>query len=247
LLNTTLTRLLAGTPAGSLEPELLKQLAGQDARVSFSQSGEDCVAAFYLAKLKEKGVVVDIGAYHPFRFSNTFLFHLMGWKCICVDASPDSIALLKKVRPSDTSVCALVSDRKETMKFFSFAEGAWNTTNAAIVNELEGRETGGTKLVKSTEVEAIPIMDLLDQTVGQRKIDLLDIDVEGMDLRLVSAIDFRRYAPAVILAELSRAEIQKSPLREHLASGGYSLHGHCGNTAVLVRDAAFETDQERQG
>lgn len=235
-LNTELSRMLEAAPHVQLDLELLRELAGRDAMVSFSQCGEDRVVASHLAQLPEKGIVVDIGAYHPFRFSNTFLFHLMGWKCVSVDANPESVALLEKVRPTDTNVCALVSDRQETLKYFSFAEGAWNTTREGAVSLLEGREQGGTKLVAASELEAVPIMELLDRTVGGNNIDLLDIDVEGMDTRLLLGIDFSRHAPAVILVEIQPQELEKPEIKDHLASGGYRLAGRCGHTALLVRD-----------
>jgi FkbM family methyltransferase len=236
-MNAPLARMLKAAPHVKLTPELLQQLVRQDAQVSFSQFGEDRAALFHLQQVKDKGIVVDIGAYHPFRFSNTFLFHLMGWKCVCVDASEESIALLNQVRPTDTNVCALVSDRSERMTFFAFAEGAWNTTNAATAPMLEARTQDGTKLVSSTEKEAIPISDLLDRTVHSNTIDLLDIDVEGMDERLLLGLDLRRHAPRIILAEVAEKVLHDSPLGMHLAGAGYTLKGHCGHTAVIVRDA----------
>jgi FkbM family methyltransferase len=235
-LRSVLSRMLEAAPHVKLDEDLRRQLLSSDAQVSFSQFGEDCAAAFFLNQIKERGVIVDIGAYHPFRFSNTFLFHLMGWKCVCVDASEKSIALLNQVRPADTHVCALVSDRREKLTFYSFAEGAWNTTNAAAATMLENRSQDGTTLIETTEVETVPINELLDNTVGKQAIDLLDVDVEGMDVRLLLGIDFARHAPAVILAEIQERELREPPLGDHLASGGYQLKGYCGHTAILVRN-----------
>lgn len=40
---------------------------------SFSQHGEDVVLAAFFYK-NYKGVYINIGAHHPFRFSNTYYF-----------------------------------------------------------------------------------------------------------------------------------------------------------------------------
>ena len=45
----------------------------------------------------QNGFYVDIGAFHPYRFSNTFYFYLRGWKGINVDATPNSMLLFEKV------------------------------------------------------------------------------------------------------------------------------------------------------
>ena len=42
------------------------------ARASYSQEGEDLIIQ-KIVNFKKKGFYVDIGAHHPFRYSNTFL------------------------------------------------------------------------------------------------------------------------------------------------------------------------------
>ena len=46
----------------------------------FSQSGEDVITHVLLRNEKVKGMFVDFGAYHPFKFSNTFTLYLDGWR-----------------------------------------------------------------------------------------------------------------------------------------------------------------------
>ena len=47
----------------------------------FSQNGEDLILN-RLFENKTNGFFVDIGAHHPVRFSNTYLFYLNGWSGI---------------------------------------------------------------------------------------------------------------------------------------------------------------------
>jgi FkbM family methyltransferase len=235
LLNSPIARLLDKSTDTALTPEQRAQLIGWEHRITFSQNGEDIAAAFHLSGETEKGMMVDIGAYHPFRFSNTFLFHLQGWPCVSVDASAESIAVFNQVRPGDTNLCCLVSDKEETLEFFQFAEGAWNTTNASVVSTLEARGLKETQLVEKSQRTTVPIMQLLETHVGNKKFDLLDIDVEGMDAQLLLGIDLKRFRPRVILAEIGEKTLQSDPMRTHLEQAGYKVRGHCGHTSVIVR------------
>ena len=53
---------------------------------------------------------MDIGAYHPFRQSNTAYFWLMGWSGVNVDASPRSIRIFKKNRKTNRNVWSAIVD-----------------------------------------------------------------------------------------------------------------------------------------
>lgn len=52
----------------------------------FSQEGD-----IRLFNDSSSGIYVDIGAHHPFRFSNTYVFYKRGWRGINVDAMPGSM------------------------------------------------------------------------------------------------------------------------------------------------------------
>jgi len=66
----------------------------------YSQGAEDIILASIFGN-REKGFWVDVGAHHPQRFSNTYLFSLKGWTGINIDALPGSMAIFKKMRPND--------------------------------------------------------------------------------------------------------------------------------------------------
>jgi FkbM family methyltransferase len=234
--NNPLRRSLNESKSTVLDAEQLSKLAGWEHRVSFSQNAEDIAASFYLAQEKEKGVIVDIGAYHPYRFSNTFLFHLQGWRCVSVDACQASVDLFNQIRPADINLCCLVSDREERLEFFEFAEGAWNTTNANMVSVLQERGLQETQLVAKKEKQTVPIMQLLEEHVGGNKFDLLDVDVEGMDAKLLLAIDLKIFRPKVILAEISERSVREEPMLSHLRNAGYRVRGYCGHTCLIIRE-----------
>src|SRR6476646_5268501 len=64
---------------------------------SYSQEGEDRVLASLLFKIRggkevTDGFYVDVGAHHPFKYSNTCFFYARGWQGINIDAWPGSMA-----------------------------------------------------------------------------------------------------------------------------------------------------------
>ena len=70
---------------------------------SYSQEGEDLIIN-RLIDSKKNGFYIDIGAHHPFRFSNTYKFYKMGWNGINIDAMPGSMKLFREKRPRDINI-----------------------------------------------------------------------------------------------------------------------------------------------
>ena len=63
-----------------MRKKMLKWLSLCDkfANVSYSHEGEDIVLS-NLFSGKKQGFYIDVGAHHPKRFSNTYLFYKKGW------------------------------------------------------------------------------------------------------------------------------------------------------------------------
>lgn len=70
---------------------------------SYAQQGEDLILREIL-NYASTGFYVDVGAHHPFRFSNTYLFYKQGWRGINIDAMPGSMTLFHRFRPRDINI-----------------------------------------------------------------------------------------------------------------------------------------------
>src|SRR5829696_7661265 len=83
----------------------------QDAysRKSYSQEGEDLILERIFLEQK-KGFYVDVGAHHPKRFSNTFLFYKLGWFGINIDAMPGSMSAFESARPRDINLEVAIAE-----------------------------------------------------------------------------------------------------------------------------------------
>src|ERR1700726_1466588 len=77
--------------------------------LAYSQDGEDMILR-RLFERQKSGFYVDVGAHHPYRFSNTCYFYRRGWRGINIDPNPEAIAAFRRDRPHDINVCVGVSE-----------------------------------------------------------------------------------------------------------------------------------------
>lgn len=88
----------------------------------------------------------------------------------------------------------------------------------------EDRAPGLSSHIEASTVATISFGDLMDK-FQVRRIDVLQIDAEGMDAQLLSWFPFERLKPAVVhyeIAHMAPGELEKT--RTGLVSLGYSLH-----------------------
>src|SRR5579862_4112028 len=169
---------------------------------SYSQEGEDMVImSFFEGKKKYKGFYVDVGAHHPYRYSNTLFFYQRGWRGINIEPTPSVMKLFNIFRRKDTNLNIGITDKKDKLTFYCFNEPALNGFSKEHSEELN-RTSKLYKIIKEIEVETYPLADVLDKYLppGQ-KIDFLTIDVEGFDLIVLKSNNWAKYKPSFILVE----------------------------------------------
>jgi FkbM family methyltransferase len=169
-------------------------------RHSYAQEGEDLILAEIFGP-KRNGFFVDVGAHHPRRFSNTYHFYkFRGWRGINIDAMPGGMRAFDRVRPDDINIEAAVSDVSVTLPFFVFNETALNTFDPALAAERDG--FGDYRLERTVDLKTVTLQSLLDRHLpADRTIDLMSIDVEGLDLQVLRSNDWDRHRPGVVLVE----------------------------------------------
>src|ERR1039457_5849033 len=88
--------------------------------VYFSQFGEDTFLDYYFFG-RRTGFYVDVGAFHPFNISNTYIFYKRGWRGINIEPNPASFRAFLKYRPRDINLNVAV-DRHDTELLFNCIE-----------------------------------------------------------------------------------------------------------------------------
>lgn len=189
-LKRLLVRALAGHPSLSIDEYTYP---------SWSQSGEDRILDWLFGG-RHTGFFVDIGAHHPQRYSNTYMLYLKGWRGINVDAMPGSMEPFRRVRPNDINLEIGISRQRQTLTYYSFDDPALNGFSPELAEER--RKWNPDKVVAEHQIQTFPLSEVLDKHVPSgTEIDLLSVDVEGLDYEVLSSNDWDRYRPKVVIVE----------------------------------------------
>ena len=201
--------------------------------LAYSQDGEDMILR-RLFEHQTHGFYVDVGAHHPYRFSNSCYFFRRGWAGINIDPNPDAIDAFRRDRPSDINVCVGVSDKAGELSFHFFNEPALNTFDADLA--AERARLPDYRLVKTRSIPVRRLDDLLTEYLPRdRKIDFMSIDVEGMDLSVLRSNDWSRFRPALLLVEAHErtvAAVENDPVNLFAVGSGYRLIAKTLNTLI---------------
>lgn len=195
----------------------------------YSQDGEE----LFLRETfegKKQGTYVDIGANHPYRFSNTWWAYQKGWRGINVEPDIKNYKLLKALRSEDANINCGVSDKEGEMVYYEFQESALNT-----FCKEEAERLGN--YISERKVSVCKMSTILEQ-YGISEIDFMDIDVEGMELQVLSSINWDNVSVKYILLEqrgLNLAEVLQSEEYAFLAQQGYEAICKFDRTVVYER------------
>ncbi|MCO7246812.1 FkbM family methyltransferase [Halomonas sp. Mc5H-6] len=206
------------------------------ARKSYSQEGEDLILMRFFEN-KDDGFYVDVGAHHPKRFSNTYLFYKKGWCGINIDAKPGSMEAFKEKRCRDINIEKPISEKPMTLTYYMFNEPALNGFSKEISESRDG--VNGFKVESKIKLNTERLDRILDEYISPgTEIDFLSIDVEGLDFEVIKSLDLARYNPKFILVEIlgsSLSELLDSEISQYLLSYGYKLYGKAVNTVFFKK------------
>lgn len=168
---------------------------------SYSQDGEDIVLKNFFEDIKKtKGFYVDVGAHHPYRFSNTALFYKNGWNGINIEPTPSLFKKFTRLRKRDINLNIGISNTQDSLNFYEFNEGAYNTFDASKVDSILAKSPKYT-LVNTQKIDLLPLSDIFSKYIHNREIDFMSIDVEGLDYKVLLSNDWNTYRPKFILVE----------------------------------------------
>jgi FkbM family methyltransferase len=204
---------------------------------TYSQFGED-LALKWLFEDVANGFYVDVGAYHPKKFSNTHYFYKRGWNGINIDPTPGVIDLFKSARPRDINLPYAIANIAADLKLYiNNTDQVVNTLSpdfAALQRDRWGRHYSSGIAVKTHTLAEI----LRTHKPDDRPIHFLSVDVEGLDLEVLKSNDWEQYIPNVILCEdlaLPNLECRSGcDIWTFLHARGYVLVGKCVHTLVFA-------------
>ncbi len=170
---------------------------------SYSQGGEDILvenALNFLGVSKKTCTYLDIGANHPYALSNTFRLYRTGARGVLVEPDPNICRLLSRRRPRDTilNVGVGFGARIESAILYQMSADVLNTFSEEEAVRIAAQ--GVYKVTGKCEIELWPLNDIMDQYFTCAP-DLVSIDVEGFDSRVIRELDFGGFRPAILCIE----------------------------------------------
>ena len=206
------------------------------ATASFAQEGEDMILR-RLFEGQDKGFYVDVGAHHPWRFSNTYYFYRQGWHGINIDAMPGSMRPFMKARPRDINLEVPIAEAENSASFFCFNDPALNTFDPIKAEQIE--QDTPFHLTQTVTLTTQRLETLLQQYVPKNQvIDFMSVDAEGHDMAVLLSNDWQQFVPRVILVEDHVADLNKiaSPAHKLLQTKGYVLFASTYNTNIYLHE-----------
>jgi FkbM family methyltransferase len=196
---------------------------------SFSSAGEDMILRHLLGSDKLSGFYVDIGAFHPTLFSNTYFFYLNGWQGINVEARPGSKQLFDRVRPRDVNLEVGISRERGTLTYYFIAEDSpMNSFSPDFLREIKMLEHVKSELA----IPTLPLAEVLDRHLPPNQtIDFMNVDVEGHDFEVLESNDWERFRPRVIVVEDQQLVANESQIVRMMQVHGYEL---CAQNVIIL-------------
>ena len=179
------------------------------------------------------GFYVDVGCYHPKKYSNTYQLHKRGWRGINIDLDRLKIKAFDWARPKDHNVTAAISDKKETVKVYNFGHYSLDSTLDEQTALKSRAEVESVRTVESQTLQEI----IESSPFSERQVDLLSIDTEGHDLNVLRSLDFEKYKPRLVIIEthlMNMDQIMESELYKFMKEKGYYLINWVGFTLFFT-------------
>ena len=206
--------------------------AAVDETLFKAQYGEDRIL-WELFRHKRDGYYIDVGAYTGLSFSNTYFLEQMGWRGILIEPVEANCAEAIAARPNSRVIRAACC-RPQDRGTVTFTQTEGNLVLSYLRADAEHTERclrEGATLVE-IEVPAKTVDEIILEekqnpycdvspwvpNVGWR-IDLVSIDVEGVEMDVLEGFNLERFKPGVLVIENERAS--GSAIEPYLRDRGY--------------------------
>ena len=224
---------------------LVSRMASRNyGRLSFSQCGEDMIVDFIFRALGiGKATYLDVGAHRPKEFNNTYYFYLKGCRGANVEPDPSLYEELVRARPRDTNLRLGVAGTEEKGRpFFVMSTPTLNTFSESEAKRYEA--TGRHQIIRVEPIDVVTLNYLFRSHFDDKAPDFLSVDVEGLDLEIISSIDLEKYRPLVICVETitfseDRTEQKVADIADYLCSRGYRQYADTYINTIFVDNEAW--------
>lgn len=186
-----------------------------------SQYGQDKIL-LELIGYKRNGFFVELGACDGIMYSNTYYFEKeLGWNGILIEPNPNFSDDLRKNRNCYISneICSLTANENIDFLIAGAVSGVINDNPGYWVKKnIETSQS--IKLISTT------LSDILDKYNAPSTIDILSLDVEGLEYDILKSFPFDKYKFNYICVEHNscfEGIENKNKIQKILTNNNYTL------------------------
>lgn len=229
-------RALFRKAARRLDPPHPDQTLGN---VTHAQHGEDIVLLNIFTQLAiPRPSYLDIGAHHPFHISNTALFYERGARGVNVEANSNLINAFLELRPADITLNLAVGATPGEIDFYFIDDySGRNTCDLATAQDFVAKHPSFA-IQKQVRIPVTTVANIYRDHFAPGEIDLLSVDVEGMDCEILESMFASGIFPKVIVTEIVCGGDSKlaDGIRSVLESNSYFIYIRLGANYIGVRN-----------
>ena len=205
-------------------------------RKTYSQDQEDVFINNYLKNIKS-GFYIDIGSYHPIRYSNTALLYNRGWQGINIDMNQTSVDLFNIVRKRDINICAAISSSSRSVtQFTDHIFSPVNTIDEKFSKTISKKLS--IKNFSEKKIQTVTFQQLISENkIAIKPVNFINIDVESHDFEVLKGIDLTFVKPKLICIELENSQLNSNAqkIENYLKKYGYFLIKRIGLNGIFEK------------
>jgi FkbM family methyltransferase len=207
-------------------------------KISYSQAGEDLIIRFIFDALGiNKPSYLDVGAHHPFKFSNTALFYHNGSRGINIEPDLSLLREITKWRIEDLNLNIGVAKNEGSLDFYIMSISTLNTFSKLDAEKFQGE---GYKILETRKIKVVPISEIITKHCHNVFPDFLSLDAEGMDEEILYSIDYEKSSPTVICVETisfsnNGTGVKNDEIIDFLKNKGYMAYADTHINTIFVR------------
>lgn len=202
--------------------------------ISYANNREDVLLRRLFPEVTD-GFFIDIGAGSPEAFSLTKHFYDEGWHGINVEPNKKLFHELCEGRPRDVTLNVAVGKAAGNITFYE-CEEEYSGYSTCSPEQAALHRAAGIEIEEHT-VEVMTLTDICESHVTGG-IDILSVDVEGLEADVLEGGDFRRWRPRVVVVEATQpnTDVPTHDRWEHLLlDSGYLFTYFDGLNRFYVR------------
>lgn len=221
------------------------RLLNKDARISYSQSGEDLIVDFIFRTLSiDQPTYLDIGAHHPSYINNTYFFYKKGGRGVCVEPDPILFTKIKNSRKRDQSInIGIGVDSQEKANFYILSSKTLNTFSQKEAERYQA--FGNQKIEKVINIPLLPINEVI-QKYFKKCPNFVSLDVEGLDFEIIKTFNFNENRPEVFCIETltyteNKTEEKRWDIINFMISNGYMVYADTFINTIFVNSDSWRS------